>query len=119
MAEYLDKGLRRIGIVISKPLLAIICIVFGTMVILLPNLLVWIVGLFLVVQGILLLTDVSQRESQRTAVIVSKSVYCSHCGTRNIEEAVYCKKCGEKFEQVSQTKTPSRAKRTPKNKKSK
>ena len=104
MAEYVDKGLKRIGITISKPMLAIICIIFGIIVVVFPNLLVWIVGLFLVIQGILLLTDLLEHESQRTAVTVSKGFYCAHCGTRNIEEAIYCKKCGEKLKQVKQKK---------------
>jgi len=104
MAEYVDKGLKRIGITISKPMLAIICIVFGIMVVVFPNLLVWIIGLFLVIQGILLLTDLLEHESQRTPVTISKGFYCTNCGTRNIEEAVYCKKCGEKLKQVKQKK---------------
>lgn len=119
MAGYVDRGLKKIGVTISKPMLAIICIIFGIMVVLFPSLLAWIVGLFLVVQGILLLTDFLEQERPETPVIVSKSVYCSNCGTMNIEEAVYCKKCGEKLEQVSQKKNYRRTKRTPKNKKSK
>ena len=110
MADYVDRGLKKVGITISKPMLAITCIIFGVVVILFPNLLVWIVGLFLVIQGILLLTDLLEQESQRTTAIVSKGVYCSHCGTRNIEEAVYCKKCGKKLEQVKQKKSHSRTK---------
>ncbi len=105
MADYVDSGLSKIGITISKPMLAIICIIFGITVILFPDLLVWIVGLFLVIQGTLLLADLSQQESQRTTVIASKSVYCSHCGTRNTEEAVYCRKCGKKLEQARQKKS--------------
>ncbi len=57
MTDYVDKGLKKLGITISKPILAILCIIFGILVILFPTLLVWIVGLFLVIQGILLLTD--------------------------------------------------------------
>jgi len=57
MAEYVDKGLKRVGVTISKPLLAIICIIFGILVIMFEELLQWIVGLFLIIQGILLLTD--------------------------------------------------------------
>jgi len=57
MADYVDKGLKKMGITISKPILAILCIIFGILVILFPTLLVWIVGLFLVIQGMLLLTD--------------------------------------------------------------
>ncbi len=106
MADYVDEGLKRIGITISKPMLAIVCIVFGIIVILFPDLLVWIVGLFLLVQGILLLTDLFEQERPVTTVTVSKGVYCSHCGTRNIEEAVYCKKCGKTLEKVKQKKKP-------------
>ncbi|MDH4221691.1 MAG: zinc-ribbon domain-containing protein [Candidatus Bathyarchaeota archaeon] len=104
MADYVDKGLKRIGITISKPMLAIVCIIFGIMVVVFPSLLVWIVGLFLVIQGILLLTDLLEYESQRTPMTVSKGFYCTNCGTRNIEEAVYCKKCGETLKQVKQKK---------------
>jgi len=57
MGAVVEKGLKRIGITVSKPILAIICIVFGVLVIVFPDLLEWIVGLFLIIQGILLLTD--------------------------------------------------------------
>jgi uncharacterized membrane protein HdeD (DUF308 family) len=57
MGDMVEKGLKRIGITVSKPILAIICIVFGVLVIVFPDLLEWIVGLFLIIQGILLLTD--------------------------------------------------------------
>ena len=57
MGAMVEKGLKRIGITVSKPILAIICIIFGVLVIVFPTLLEWIVGLFLIIQGILLLTD--------------------------------------------------------------
>jgi len=57
MGDIVEKGLKRIGITVSKPILAIICIIFGVLVIVFPDLLEWIVGLFLIIQGILLLTD--------------------------------------------------------------
>lgn len=98
MADYIDKGLKNAGITISKPILAIICIIFGILVILFPTLLVWIVGLFLVVQGVLLLTDFMEHERPRITVSASKGVYCHHCETRNTEEAAYCKKCGQKLQ---------------------
>ncbi len=105
MAEYVDEGLKRIGITISKPMLAIICIIFGVLVIVLPDLLVWIVGLFLMIQGILMLTDIFEQERSVTTVAVSKGLFCSQCGTRNIEEAVYCKKCGKTLEQSKQSRS--------------
>jgi len=104
MADYVDKGLKRIGITISKPMLAIVCIIFGITVVVFPSLLVWIVGLFLMIQGILLLTDLLEYENQRTPMTVPKGSYCTNCGTGNIEEAVYCKKCGETLKQVKQKK---------------
>ena len=52
-----EKELRKIGITVAKPILAIICIIFGVLVIVFPDLLQWIIGLFLIIQGILLLTD--------------------------------------------------------------
>ena len=57
MSGVVEKGLKRIGITVSKPVLAIICIIFGVFVIVFPDLLEWIVGLFLIIQGVLLLTD--------------------------------------------------------------
>jgi glucan phosphoethanolaminetransferase (alkaline phosphatase superfamily) len=51
------EGTKKIGITVSKPVLAIICIIFRILVIVFPGLLQWIVGLFLIIQGILLLTD--------------------------------------------------------------
>ena len=64
MGAMVEKGLKRIGITVSKPILAIICIVFGVLVIVFPDLLEWIVGLFLIIQGILLLTDYLELRSK-------------------------------------------------------
>jgi len=57
VTEVVEKGLKRIGITVSKPVLAIICIIFGILVIVFKDLLNWIVGLFLIIQGVLILTD--------------------------------------------------------------
>ncbi len=65
MTEVIDKGLKRIGITISKPVLAILCIVFGIVIIVVPALLGLIVGIFLIIQGILLLTDFLELQKQQ------------------------------------------------------
>jgi uncharacterized membrane protein HdeD (DUF308 family) len=52
-----EKGLKRIGVTMSKPVLALIAIVFGLLVIAFPDLLQWIVGLYFIIQGILFLLD--------------------------------------------------------------
>ena len=57
MTEEVEKGLKRIGVTVSKPVLALIAIIFGVLVIAFPQLLQWIVGLYLIIQGILLLTE--------------------------------------------------------------
>jgi len=57
MTEVVEKGLRKMGITVSKPVLAIMCIIFGILVIVFKDLLQWIVGLFLIIQGVLVLTD--------------------------------------------------------------
>lgn len=105
MANYVDEGLKKVGISISKPMLAIVCIVSGIMVILFPSLLVWIVGLFLVIQGALLLTDHFEQERRATAKIASGSVYCHNCGAANTDGAVFCKTCGNKLSQTRQVVT--------------
>jgi uncharacterized membrane protein HdeD (DUF308 family) len=57
MTGTMDKGLKKMGVTVSKPILAIIAILFGILVIVFPSLLVWIVGLYFIIQGILLLLD--------------------------------------------------------------
>ncbi|MCJ7712985.1 hypothetical protein MUO66_00800 [Candidatus Bathyarchaeota archaeon] len=57
MTETVEKGLTKIGVTVSKPVLAIIAIIFGLLVIILPELLGLIVGLYFIIQGILLFTD--------------------------------------------------------------
>ena len=57
MTGEVEKGLKRIGATMSKPVLALIAIVFGLLVIAFPDLLQWIVGLYFIIQGILFLLD--------------------------------------------------------------
>jgi uncharacterized membrane protein HdeD (DUF308 family) len=57
MTGEVEKGLKRIGVTMSKPVLALIAIVFGLLVIAFPDLLQWIVGLYFIIQGILFLLD--------------------------------------------------------------
>lgn len=102
LADYVDKGLKKFGITVSKPMLAVACIVSGLMVILFPSLLVWIVGLFLVIQGALLLTDHIEQERRTATTAVSRGPHCHNCGAGNPEESVYCKKCGKELKQTAQ-----------------
>ncbi|MCW3977880.1 MAG: DUF3096 domain-containing protein [Candidatus Bathyarchaeota archaeon] len=57
MGDVLESGLKRIGVTVSKPILAVIAIIFGILVILFPDLLQWIVGLYFIIQGLLFFAD--------------------------------------------------------------
>jgi uncharacterized membrane protein HdeD (DUF308 family) len=57
MGEEIEKGLKRIGVTVSKPVLALVAIIFGVLVIVFPSVLQWIVGLYLIIQGILFFSD--------------------------------------------------------------
>lgn len=103
MADYVDRGLRKFGITISKPTLAITCIFAGLLVILFPSLLVWTVGLFLAIQGTLLLIDYFEQERGTNTATTSKGVICQNCGAGNTREAVYCRKCGKELVQTGLT----------------
>ncbi len=97
MADYVDTGLKKMGISMSKPVLAFVCLFSGIAVILFPALLVWIVGLSLVIQGALLLADHLEQERLVTSKTTSVGIYCYNCGAGNGEEAVFCEKCGNKL----------------------
>jgi uncharacterized membrane protein HdeD (DUF308 family) len=53
MTREVEKGLGKIGVTASKPIMALIAIVFGILVILFEDLLPWIVGLYFIIQGLL------------------------------------------------------------------
>jgi uncharacterized membrane protein HdeD (DUF308 family) len=67
LAEAVEKGLKKIGVTVSKPILAIICIIFGLIVIVFPDLIAWVIGLFLIIQGILMLTDYLELTKSRAS----------------------------------------------------
>ena len=68
MTDVVEKGLRRIGITVSRPVLAVICIIFGIILIVVPALVGIIVGIFLLIQDILLLTDYMEIRRQQRPV---------------------------------------------------
>jgi len=65
LTEAIEKGLRKIGITVSKPVLAVICIIFGVIVIAWKESLNYIVGIFLIIEGILLLTEHLELQKQQ------------------------------------------------------
>jgi len=65
LTETIEKGLRKIGITVSKPVLAVICIIFGVLIIAVPPLLAYLLGIFLIIEGILLLTEHLELQKQQ------------------------------------------------------
>lgn len=65
LSEVVEKSLKKIGVTLSKPVLAILCIIFGIVIIVVPELLGVLVGIFFIVEGILLLTDYIELQKQQ------------------------------------------------------
>jgi uncharacterized membrane protein HdeD (DUF308 family) len=65
LTEVVEKGLKKIGITISKPVLAILCIIFGLVVIVWKDFLNLVVGIFLIIEGVLLLTEYLELKRQQ------------------------------------------------------
>jgi uncharacterized membrane protein HdeD (DUF308 family) len=65
LTEAVEKGLKKIGITVSKPILAILCIIFGIIVIAWKESLNYIVGIFLIIEGVLLLTEYLELQRQQ------------------------------------------------------
>jgi uncharacterized membrane protein HdeD (DUF308 family) len=65
MTEIIDKQLKKIGITISKPALAVLCVIFGIIIIVFPQVIAFVVGVFLIIQGILLFTDYMELKKQQ------------------------------------------------------
>ncbi|MGB9713796.1 MAG: hypothetical protein ACPLZC_02315 [Candidatus Bathyarchaeales archaeon] len=65
MTEVVEKGLKKIGITVSKPVLAILCIIFGLIVIIWKEFLNLVVGIFLIIEGVLLLTEYLELQRQQ------------------------------------------------------
>jgi len=65
LTEVAEKGLKKIGVTVSKPILVILCLIFGIVVIAWKESLNLIVGLFLIIEGLLLLTDYLELKKQQ------------------------------------------------------
>lgn len=67
LTDVVERGLKRIGITVSRPVLAALCIVFGILLIIFPQLVGILIGIFLLIQGILLLTDYMELRNQQSS----------------------------------------------------
>lgn len=57
MSETIERELKKVGITMSKPILALVAIIFGILVIVFSDLLPLIVGLYFIIQGLLFFAD--------------------------------------------------------------
>jgi len=64
MTEVVERGLKKIGVTISKPVLGILTLIFGILILAWEPILRWAVGIFLIIQGILLLTEYYELQSR-------------------------------------------------------
>ena len=64
MSDVVEKGLKKMGVTVSKPILAAITLVFGLVVIFWQESLNLIVGIYLIIQGILLLMEYYELQSR-------------------------------------------------------
>ena len=57
------------------------------------------VGLITIIGGIsgIIMSSILEAMARREERPVTGMVYCSYCGTGNVEDAVYCKKCGKEI----------------------
>ena len=75
MTDVVDKGLKKMGITISKPALAVLCIVFGIIVIVFPSALSVIVGLFLISRrSVTHRTHENQKSTKKVALAAKASL---------------------------------------------
>ena len=75
MTEVFEKSLKRLGITVSRPALGVIAIIFGILVIAYPPLIAYLIGIFLIIEGILLLTDYLEiRHQHETTTRAAPSV---------------------------------------------
>jgi uncharacterized membrane protein HdeD (DUF308 family) len=65
LTDVVEKGLRKFGITLSKPILAAICIIFGIIVIIWKDFLNIVVGVFFIIEGVLLLTEYMELQRQQ------------------------------------------------------
>ena len=63
MTDVVEKGLKKMGVTISKPVLGILTLIFGILILAWEPILRWAVGIFLIIQGILLLTEYYELQS--------------------------------------------------------
>ncbi|MDR2720097.1 MAG: hypothetical protein LBC03_04780 [Nitrososphaerota archaeon] len=57
MSDIIDKGLKKAGLNIPKPVLAALCILFGILLFILPELASYMIGAFLLYTAIVLLIE--------------------------------------------------------------
>ena len=69
MTEAVDRSLKKLGITLTKPALAVVFIVFSILIFVFPQLVGYIVALFMLVEGILILVDYYVKDGPKLYVV--------------------------------------------------
>ena len=64
LSDVVEKGLKKMGVTVSKPILAAITIIFGLIIIFWQESLNLIIGIYLLIQGVLLLMEYYELRSR-------------------------------------------------------
>jgi uncharacterized membrane protein HdeD (DUF308 family) len=64
LSDVVEKGLKKMGVTVSKPILGAITLIFGLIIIFWQQSLNLIVGIYLLIQGILLLLEYYELQSR-------------------------------------------------------
>ena len=64
LSDVVEKGLKKMGVTVSKPILAAITIIFGLIIIFWQESLNLIIGIYLLIQGALLLMEYYELRSR-------------------------------------------------------
>jgi uncharacterized membrane protein HdeD (DUF308 family) len=90
MTQEVEKGMEKIGAAVSKPIMALIAIVFGILVIVFKELFPWIVGPYFIIQGILFFIDYFElrRRAQGELPTSTLFFFCLKC---NVGKGTTCR----------------------------
>lgn len=71
MTDTVERSLRKLGITVSRPVLGVIAIVFGVLFFIFPQLVSYLIGIFLIIEGVLLLVDYLELRNQHRTITSS------------------------------------------------
>jgi uncharacterized membrane protein HdeD (DUF308 family) len=77
ITQEVEKGMEKTGAAVSKPIMALIAIVFGILVIVFKELFPWIVGPYFIIQGILFFVDYFELRRRAQGELPTSTLFSS------------------------------------------